>query len=90
MNATVKTSAFKTGNSVAVRLPKEFGIKPGEPIELVRKGKNIELRTGTDPEYERAQIAKLIRRLDELGPIEGADLARDDGRIEFPDRPGLY
>lgn len=90
MNATVKTNAFKSGNSVAIRLPKGFGIKPGEPVELVRKGANVEIRIGIDPEYERAQIAKLIARLDELGPVEGAENARDDGRIEFPDRPGLY
>jgi antitoxin VapB len=88
MNATVKTNAFKTGNSVAVRLPKDFGIKPGEPVELVRNGMNIEIRTGRDTEYERAQIAELIRKLDEIGPIEGG--YPNDGRIEFPDRPGLY
>lgn len=87
MNATVKTSAFKTGNSVAVRIPKEFGIKPGEPIELVRNGKNIELRIGTDPEYERAQLRALADELREIGPIDGDP---NDGRIEFPDRPRLY
>jgi virulence-associated protein VagC len=58
MNAPTKTNAFKSGNSVAVRLPKGFGVKPGEPIELVRKGTDIVLRLGTDPEYERAQIKK--------------------------------
>lgn len=88
MNSTAKTNAFKSGNSVAVRLPRGFGVKPGEPVELVRNGMNIEIRTGRDPEYERAQIAELIRKLDEIGPIEGGD--PNDGRIEFPDRPGLY
>ncbi len=90
MNATAKTSAFKSGNSVAVRLPKEFGIRAGEGLELIRRGQNIEIRRVIDPEYERAQIDKLLRRLNELGPVDGAESAREDGRIEFPDRPGLY
>ena len=90
MNASVKTNTFKAGNSVAVRLPKVFGIKAGEPIELVQNGLKIEIRRGTDPDYERARIAQLVRTLDELGPVEGAEAGREDGRIEFPERPGLY
>lgn len=87
MNATAKTSAFKSGNSVAVRLPKEFGIRAGEGLELIRRGQNIEIRRVIDPEYERAQLNELARELREIGAIDGD---RDAGRIEFPDRPGLY
>ena len=86
MNAVVQTSAFKTGNSVAVRLPKEFGIRAGEGVELVRRGRNVEIRPIIDVDYERAQLAELARELSEIGPIDGD---ADDGRIEFPDRPGL-
>jgi antitoxin component of MazEF toxin-antitoxin module len=88
MNASVKTSAFKTGNSVAVRIPKAFGIKPGDELELVQNGTSIEIKRKFDPAYERAQVLELVRRLRELGPVEGGH--PDDGRIEFPDRPGLY
>ncbi len=87
MNATVKTSAFKSGNSVAVRLPKGFGIKAGEGLELVRRGQNIEIRRVVDHEYERAQLNELARELREIGSIDGDP---NQGRIEFPDRPGLY
>ena len=90
MNAIVKTSAFKTGNSVAVRLPKSFGIKAGDALEVEQRGRDLEIRVLTDPVYERAKIAELIRELDAIGPVPGAEMARDDGRIEFPDRPGLY
>ena len=90
MNAVVKTSAFKTGNSVAVRLPKSFGIKPGDSLEMKQRGRDVEIHVIADPEYERAQLAELIRELDEIGPVPGAETAYDDGRIEFPDRPGLY
>jgi antitoxin VapB len=88
MNASVKTSAFKTGNSVAVRLPKEFGIKAGDPIEMKRNGGWIQIRPAPDPEEQKARWAAMLLKLRELGPVEGGN--PNDGRIEFPDRPGLY
>lgn len=87
MNATVKTNAFKSGNSVAVRLPKAFGIKAGDPLDVLNKGQKIEIRRSVDPEYARQQLAEMVRELREIGPIDGDP---QDGRIEFPDRPGLY
>jgi antitoxin VapB len=90
MNAIVKTSAFKSGNSVAVRLPKSFGFKPGDALELKQRGEKVEIGPAVDPDAERAKVLELVRRLRELGPVLGAEQAREDGRIEFPDRPGLY
>ena len=87
MNATVKTNAFKSGNSVAVRLPKTFGIKAGDPLDVLNKGQKIEIRRSVDPEYVQQQLAEMVRELREIGPIDGDP---QDGRIEFPDRPGLY
>jgi antitoxin VapB len=88
MNTTVKTSAFKSGNSIAVRLPKDFGIKAGDQLQIQRNGTWIEIHPTTDPEFERAKLQEMVRKLRELGPVEGGSF--DDGRIEFPDRPGLY
>lgn len=87
MNASVKTSAFKSGNSVAVRLPKGFGIKPGEELELVQNGQFIRINRVVDPKFERAQVIELVRILNELGPV---DKPQPRDPIEFPDRPGLY
>ena len=87
MNTTVKTNAFKSGNSVAVRLPKTFGIKAGDPLDVLNKGQKIEIRRSVDPEYVQQQLAEMVRELREIGPIDGDP---QDGRIEFPDRPGLY
>jgi antitoxin VapB len=87
MNATVKTSAFKSGNSVAVRLPKAFGVKPGDEFELVQRGRKLELRPVLDPEYEKSQVKELVRRLRALGPVKNPEPREP---IEFPDRPGLY
>lgn len=87
MNATAKTSAFKTGNSVAIRLPKAFGVKPGDKFELIRKGGHMEIHPVEDLEQERADLKELGRILRELGPRKNP-LKREP--IEFPDRPGLY
>jgi antitoxin VapB len=87
MSKIVKSSTFKSGNSVAVRLPKEFGIGAGQGVELVQRGRNVEIRPVIDLAYERAQLAALAQELAEIGPIDGDS---NDGRIEFPDRPGLY
>ncbi len=83
MNAT----AFKSGNSVAVRLPKGFGISAGDGIELVRKGSIVEIHPVVDLKKEKAELSELVRILRELGPTKNPVL-RDP--IEFPDRPGLY
>jgi antitoxin VapB len=87
MTDIVKTSAFKSGNSVAVRLPKAFGVKAGDELELERGLYKIELRPVTDPDAERAKVLELVRRLRELGPVK---TPRPRDPIEFPDRPGLY
>jgi antitoxin VapB len=88
MNAPVKTSAFKSGNSVAVRLPKALGVKVGDALEIKRNGTWIEIHPTANPEEARARFVEMVRRLRELGPVKGGN--PEDGRIEFPDRPGLY
>ncbi len=88
VNAIVKSNVFKTGNSVAVRLPKSFGFKAGDAIEMKHLNGKVEIGLSTDPEAERAKVVELVRRLRELGPVVGGD--PEDGRIEFPDRPNLY
>ncbi|MFN0045359.1 MAG: AbrB/MazE/SpoVT family DNA-binding domain-containing protein [Sphingorhabdus sp.] len=87
MNASTKISAFKSGNSVAVRLPKAFGVKPGDEFELIQRGGKLELRPILDPEYEKAQVTELVRRLRALGPVKNPEPREP---IEFPDRLGLY
>ncbi|MEH3105737.1 MAG: AbrB/MazE/SpoVT family DNA-binding domain-containing protein [Sphingomonas fennica] len=37
MNAPARTRVFKTGNSVAVRLPKAFGLAVGTEMEVVQE-----------------------------------------------------
>jgi antitoxin VapB len=87
MTAAVKSSSFKSGNSVALRLPKALGVEPGEQFELVRRGTVIEVRPVADIVKEKAELSELVRILRELGPTKNPVLREP---IEFPDRPGLY
>jgi antitoxin VapB len=86
MNAHRKISAFKSGNSVALRVPKSSGIKPGDQFDLVERGGIFELVPVLDLAHEKAELAALVSELRAIGPIGGDP---NDGRIEFPERPGL-
>lgn len=87
MNNAIPTKTFKTGNSVAVRLPKALGVAPDTAMEIVRQGSDLLLRRVVDPMLERAAIAEMVRRLREIGPV--GDIEARDADV-FPDRSGLY
>jgi antitoxin VapB len=77
----VHTRTFKSGNSEAVRLPKEMGFGVGTEVEIVDNGDSITIRrpvtyTGLD----------LIEALEAL---PRPDYVQEREPIEFPDRPGL-
>ena len=79
MGATTKT--FKSGNSVAVRLPKELGIREGVEVEIDRSGRSVTITP------KRNTMAELVRRLREIGPP--ADGVQKREKITFPKRRGL-
>jgi antitoxin VapB len=60
MNAIVDSKAFKAGNSVAVRLPKAFGIVDGMPLQIEKTATGIVIREKGDPaEVKRRWLALL-------------------------------
>ncbi|HEU4959949.1 MAG TPA: AbrB/MazE/SpoVT family DNA-binding domain-containing protein [Sphingomonas sp.] len=81
----IQTKAFKSGNSVAVRLPKEFGIEAGTSLMIEANGKGVTIQPVVDPDEEKRKLSALVAALRELGPIE----VQRREPIEFPDRPGL-
>jgi antitoxin VapB len=87
MTKPVHTKTFKSGNSVAVRLPKGFAIPEGVEVELDKSGDIVTIRLARDPAQVRSRMRKLIEELEAIGPI-GEIEKREP--IEFPDRPGLY
>lgn len=87
MTKPVHTKTFKSGNSVAVRLPKGFAIPEGVEVELDKSGDVVTLRLTRDPAQEKTRLLKVLDELKAIGPV-GEIEKREP--IEFPDRPGLY
>ena len=82
-----ETRTFKSGNSEAVRLPKEMGFGPGTAVTVERTGDTLTIRAVHDPERERAELNRLLADMLAIGtPADGVQ-ARDP--IDWIDRPGL-
>lgn len=77
---TVTSKTFKSGNSQAVRLPKEVAFPEDTEVTIVRSGDVLTIRP------KRMSITEMLRRLDEL-PAPGEIEERDPDI--FPDREGL-
>jgi antitoxin VapB len=76
------TKTFKSGNSVAVRLPKELGIVEGTELEIERTGDTVTIR----PKHKKT-MGDLVEALRKIGPPPGPKLKRQ--KIVFPQRRGL-
>lgn len=86
MTKAVHTRTFKSGNSVAVRLPKGFGIPEGVELELDRKGDVVTLRVIRNAAAERA---RMLAGLEALKALPKPSYIQKREPIEFPERPGL-
>ena len=91
MNVQVKGKVFKSGNSVAVRLPKDFGFQEGTEITLEKRGPNVLMAPAVHPEKalanNRALVAEIRAIWDRHGGPPPAPEVRDSD--VFPERPGL-
>lgn len=65
MNA-VNSKTFKSGNSVAVRLPKALGLPENIHVTIERKGDAFIMRPVRDPAEEKRRVLRLIQRLEAL------------------------
>ena len=78
----VDSKTFKSGNSVAVRLPRELEIEPDTEVTICKVGDTL-----TITPKPKKTMADLVARLREIGPPPGPKLKRE--RIIFPKRRGL-
>jgi antitoxin VapB len=86
MNKPVHTKTFKSGNSVAVRLPKGFAIPEGVDVELDKSGDVVTVRLTRDPAAEKALMLKWLAEL-KATPKPPEIEKREP--IVFPKRRGL-
>lgn len=81
MNAFHSTRTFKSGNSVAVRLHRDFGLPEGTEVTAEPLGDGVLIRR----KAKRQSLAELSARLLAMGPL-GEVEERD---ADVPERPGL-
>lgn len=87
MTTPVHSRTFKSGNSVALRLPKGLAIGPDEPMTIEQNGDVLTVRRLRDPALVRKGMLQLIADLEAIGsPSDGI---QEREPFEFPDRPGL-
>ncbi|HEU4820542.1 MAG TPA: hypothetical protein VFS87_05225 [Qipengyuania sp.] len=86
MTKRVHTRTFKSGNSVAVRLPKGFAIPEGVDVELDKSGDVVTIRLARDPAEEKARMLKM---LEELAALPKPPHVQKREPILFPKRRGL-
>ncbi len=82
----VDSKTFKSGNSIAVRLPKEIAFAPDIKVTIERNGDVLTIRPVHDPVAEKRKVTDLVTALLALEPV-GEIEHREP--YDFPERPGL-
>lgn len=85
-----RVKLFKSGNSLALRLPAELGLKPGTEMNLrVENGEYFTLEP-VDPPKRKVNIAKFWGTVPDLQPIAPEDRVFEPSRRPWddPDWPG--
>jgi antitoxin VapB len=83
-----RVKIFKSGNSVALRLPAELGLQPGSEMKLrVENGEIFSLEP-IDVPKRKFNIAKVRGSATDLKPIRDEDRAFEDRPLAWPDRDG--
>jgi antitoxin VapB len=89
MNAIVRSKVFRCGNSIAVRLPKAFGIEEGAEVEIERQGRDFVIRPVFDAAEEKAKLTAFIARLHAI-PAPGVFGIRDPDEIPGNCSPSYF
>jgi antitoxin VapB len=83
---TIESKTFKSGNSVAVRLPRELGFAADVAVVIERTGDTITIRPAQDAAAEKRRLDEMIAALRAIGPV--GEIGERDA-VEIPERPGL-
>ncbi|TPE59530.1 AbrB/MazE/SpoVT family DNA-binding domain-containing protein [Sandaracinobacter neustonicus] len=82
MNAIV-TKVFKSGNSLAVRLPRELGFEADAVVQIERRGNEVVI---VDAGQQQSRFQAMLKRLADM-PRPAEPEQREP--FDYPDRPGL-
>jgi antitoxin VapB len=85
MNA-VTTKTFKSGNSIAVRLPKDIAFADNTSVLVERTGDVVTIRPVLDAAAEKRKLVDLVEALRRLPK---PPLVEKREPPEPPERPGL-
>jgi len=80
---TVHTKAFRSGNSIAVRLPREVAFDEGTELVVVRTGDVVTIYPA---ETKKKSMAELIDELDKLPRPRSVEVRDTE---EIPEPKGL-
>lgn len=87
MTVQFRSKTFKSGNSVAVRLPKALDIAAGLDVIIEPNGRGaFSIKPSNDPEVIRAANRKMVEDMRRIG---FPDQIQEREPFEAPDRPGL-
>jgi len=86
MGLQVTTRVFRSGNSEAVRLPKEVAYGRDLDVVVERNGDVVTIRPVSDAAAEKKAWQDFLIELDKLPKPASVEIREP---IEWPDRPGL-
>jgi antitoxin VapB len=84
-----ETRTFKSGNSVALRLPKGLAIGPNERMLVERHGDILTARRLPNDVEEAERLARFRLAMADLARLGPVGEVQQREPIEFPERPGL-
>lgn len=79
--STVRTKAFRSGNSIAVRLPKEVAFEDGAELVVERSGDIVTIYPAP-----AGSLSELVERLNRLPRPSNIDVRNAD---QIPEPKGL-
>ena len=89
MNAIATGKVFKSGNSAAVRLPKEIAFELGTPVTIERRGEEVIIRPKQDAEAIRRDLLELAEELRAIWADAPYREVEKRQQPIAPERPGL-
>ena len=84
----VESKSFKSGNSIAVRMPRETGMPENIDVTIERSGDAWIIRPCKDPAEEKRKVQEFVEALKALkAQFPVGEIGERDA--DLPERPGL-